>query len=132
MSLNFANSSYPSDPVFDIGTGCDVVCVGDSVDKIIGFDVHAVDGETGLEGCAFEPADYTGYVPLAVVLDANGAVVATMTVTPAVGDDTGTFRVTLATELVTAALKAVAVKWKLSIEFGGVKTTLVLARFKIS
>ncbi len=132
MSTAFTELPVAREPKFDIGVGCEVICVGDSVQKQVGWDVHDTDEETGNEVCERVPADFTGYVPAAVVLDADGAVVATMAVSPAIGDATGTFLVSLDKDDVTEALKAAAVRWKLTIEAGDQRTTLVLARFRIS
>ena len=66
------------------------------------------------------------------ILDANGAELAVMTVTPAVGDDTGTFVVSLATDETTEALRTSARQWCLTLESPTTRTTLILARFRVS
>lgn len=58
------------------------------------------------------PADFTGYTPLAEILDADGNIVETFTVTPLVGDATGTFSYSLTPAQTTPALAAVAVSWR--------------------
>lgn len=133
MPDNFGELPTACDPAaFGIGTTCEIIGVGDSVDRVFGWDVPAVDPETGSPTCGWVPADFTGYVPEALVLDANGATLATMTVTPAIGDATGTFSVHLPKEQVTAGLKSSAVRWTLTIEAGDMRTRLVYAPFRVT
>ena len=132
MPIALTDLPEACDPAFNIGTTCDIVKVGDSVNKEVGWEVHPIDPITGLEGCGWEPADFTGYIPRATVLDADGAELAVMTVTPAVGDATGVFLVNMPAVDVTEALKAAAKQWCLTIQAGDERTTIILARFVVS
>lgn len=132
MPIDLSTINTPCDPELDIGTGCDIVEIGDEVDKVIGWDTSRIDPETLLETCEWDPADFTGYLPAAFVLDIDGAVLATFVVTPVVGDATGTFRFVLAGALVDAALKAAAVRWVFKLTSGTKTFTLVYARFMVT
>lgn len=133
--MSVAPSEFPTATDHRLNFGVDsekLLLVGHSVQGSFGWDVPVIDEVTGLPTCEFEPADFTGYTPEAVVLDVDDAVLATMTVTPSEGDDTGTFGVFLADTLVTEDLKANAVRWRLSIDSGTTKVALAYARFKVS
>ena len=126
-------SEFPTarDSRFDLGYR-EVLLVEHSIQAAFGWDVPVLDPETSLPTCEWEPADFTGYTPEAVILDADDVVLATMTVTPALGDDTATFAVFLADTAVDEDLKAAAVRWRLSIDSGTTKVVLVYARLRIS
>lgn len=120
------------DPRVAIGGACEILRVGDSLEKSVGWDIPVIDPGTGNETCDFTPADFTGYIPTAVVLDKDDVVLAVMTVLPNPGDATATFVVTLTQAQVTTALRDNAVRWSLSIALGGVKRTLIYAAFTVS
>lgn len=105
---------------------CDVLRVGDSLEKKFGWDIQEDDS------CEWTPADFTGYIPTAVVLDINDVVLENMGVIPNPGDATGDFIVTLKPDQTTAALRDAAVRWSLTIELGSIKKTLIYARFLIT
>ena len=128
-----ANFPTACDPRLNRGVDCEnLVLVGHSVTLEIGWDTPAIDPETGNETCSFEPADFTGYTPEAVVLDVDDNIVATFDVTPAAGDDTGTFVIFLADTEVTESLRDTAVRWRFSVESGTTKVPLVYAQFKVT
>lgn len=58
------------------------------------------------------PADFTGYTPLAEILDSDGAVVETLTVSPIVGDATGKFDLSLTPAQTAPTLAAAGVLWR--------------------
>lgn len=133
MTLGVENFPTACDPVFNLGVDCKhLVLIGHSVQQTYVWETRYIDDETGEYACGWEPADFTGYVPEAVVLDANDNVVATMTVTPSPGDDTGTFSIFLPDTDVDQALKDSAVRWRLSVESGTTKVPLIYARFKVT
>lgn len=117
---------------FAIGIDCDIVRVGDSIDRQFGWDKRAIDPTTLLEVCGWEPVNFTGYTPQAFVLDANGNTLATFAVTPSPGDPTGTFTFVLSQAQVTESLKANAVRWTFTVTAGDVKHTLIYVPFKIT
>lgn len=128
-----ANFPTACDPRFNLGVDCEnLVLVGHSVSLEIGWDTPATDPETGNEVCEWEPADFTGYVPEAVVLDAEDNILATFDVTPNPGDDTGTFALFLADTEVTEALRDAAVRWRFSVESGTTKVPLIYAQFRVT
>ena len=132
MPIDLATIDTPCDPELDIGMRCDIVKIGDEVDKIGGWDTSRIDPETLLETCEWDPADFTGYVPTAFVLDAAGVELAEFVVTPAIGDATGDFRFVLAGALVDAALRGAAVRWCFKLTAGAKTFTLVYARFQVT
>jgi len=130
-----AVDTFPTacDPRLNFGVDCaDLVLVGHSLTREIGWDTPVIDPETGKETCAWAPADFTDYVPEAVVLDSANQVVATFEVTPAVGDDTGTFSLFLDASEITEALRAVAVRWRFSVDSVPTREPLVYAQFKVT
>lgn len=77
-------------------------------------------------------ADFTGFTPAFEILDNTGAVVATGTVTPSPGDNTGTFLVIL-TDTQTTTLGEVERAYRLRIDDGaGVIVTLFCGQFKLT
>lgn len=78
------------------------------------------------------PANFTDYTPVAEILDATGAVVETLTVTPAVGDITGVFTVELSSAQTTAALAAAGKQWRFDITSAAPsRDTLIIAPFQL-
>ncbi len=120
------------DSRFEIGGVCDVLRVGDSFERSFEWLVPVIDPETGNETCDFTPGDFTGYIPLAVILDKNDVVLEIFTVLPNPGDATGKFVVTLTAAQTTTTLRDNAVRWSLSISLGGVKRTLLYVPFSVT
>jgi len=78
------------------------------------------------------PADFTGYVPVAEIHDASGAVVQTITVTPSVGDATGIFNISLTPAQTTQALADTGVEWRFRITISpSFDSTLIIAPFRL-
>ena len=81
------------------------------------------------------PADFEGYIPVAEIHDASGSVVETLTVVPAVGDDTGIFNISLTGGVggqTTQALADVAVEWRFRItQAPSFDSTLIIAPFRL-
>lgn len=131
-----SESPTATDPRFNLGVDSDkLLLVGHSVQAAFGWDTPARNAD-GLPTCEWVPADFSGYTPEAAVLDADDNVLATMTVTTAVDafdtEGTGTYSIFLAGTDVDEALKAAAVRWRLSIDSGTTKVALIYARFKVS
>lgn len=110
-----------------IGSVGDPLLVGDSFERSYCWKCH-----TAPPDCGFEPVDYTGYVPTARILDADGNVLDTFTVTPDPGDDTGTFTVVLTPAQTTTTLRDNATTWTLTVTYASVNKTLIKAPFTVT
>lgn len=79
-----------------------------------------------------DPFDFTGFTPVAEVLDANGVVVETLTVTPSEGDATGKFLVELSIAQTTLALSLAGRSWRFNVTSPSPsQDTLLIAPFNL-
>ncbi len=77
--------------------------------------------------------DFTGFTLIGEIVDASGTVLDTFTVTPSVGDATGSFDLHLDDSQTTTALRDSAVKWKFRMIDGGSTNELLLYNnFKVT
>ena len=112
---------------FDIGGPNGLLIVGQSFDRTYNF--TAFDGST----CSNEAVDFTGFTLIGEIVDASGTVLDTFTVTPSVGDATGSFDLHLDDSQTTTALRDSAVKWKFRMIDGGSTNELLLYNnFKVT
>ena len=115
-----------TDETLNIGDPNGPLLVGQSFDRTYNF--TSFDGAT----CSDEPTDFTGFNLVAEIIDASYAVLDTFTVTPSVGDATGSFDLHLDAVQVDAALRTGAVKWKFRMVGGSVNELLIYANFKVT
>lgn len=112
----------------NIGDANGLLVVGQSFDR-----TYSVTSFVGEPTCADEPTTFVGFNMFADIVDASGVVLDTFTVTPSVGDTTGSFDLHLDPDQVTASLRANAVKWKFRMEDGGTMNELLIyANFKVT
>ena len=78
------------------------------------------------------PFPFDGFTPVAEVLDVNGVVLETMSVTPPEGDVTGSFLVELSSAQTTLALSEAAVSWRFRVTSPAPsQDTLLIAPFNL-
>jgi len=130
--MSIPEFSTQTGPDFDVGGPCDVLRVGDSFERTFGWDKPKVDPETGEDTCDWEPVDFTGYSPVAELLDKDDNVLLSLDVTPNPGDDTGDFTYIMTPAQNTQAIADAVVRWTSRITAGSVTKTLFYARFNIT
>ena len=105
----------------------------------IGFEVNDIvtSGNSFRRRLVFEDrddcsaADFTGYTPEFLLVNALGATVVTGTVTPVAGDATGIFLINLSLAQTTANIGTLA--WKFTVDDGAlINKTLFCGPFKIT
>lgn len=115
-----------TDPELNIGDANGLLLVGQSFERPYNFTAFTSD-------CVDAPVDFTGFNLIAEVLDASGAVLQAMNVTPSTGDTTGAFILQLDPADVTTALRDNAVKWKFRmIDGGATNDALIFADFTVT
>ena len=116
-----------TDEALNIGDANGLLVVGQSFDR-----TYSVTSFVGEPTCADEPTTFVGFNMFADIVDANGVVLDTFTVTPSVGDTTGSFDLHLDDSQVTTVLRDSAVKWKFRMVGGSVNELLIYANFKVT
>ncbi len=111
----------------NIGDANGLLIVGQSFDRTYNFTSFV-----GEPTCADEPTTFVGFNMFADIVDASGVVLDTFTVTPSVGDTTGSFDLHLDVAQVTTALRDNAVKWKFRMVGGSTNELLIYANFKVT
>lgn len=115
-----------TDEALNIGDANGPLLVGQSFDRTYNF--TSFNGST----CSDEATDFTGFNLVAEIVDSSNAVLDTFTVTPSIGDATGSFDLHLDAAQVDAALRTSSVKWKFRMVGGSVNELLIYANFKVT